>query len=57
VSGGLDSLETILPSIKKNTDKLKWKQIGFKLLNIIGRSYEQIDKAIDTLKQMNGDDK
>jgi len=49
ISGGLDSLETILPILKKKSSDLDWKKILLKMSSIIGRDYKQIDKAVNVL--------
>src|SRR3989344_1887937 len=49
VAGCLDSLETTLPIIKQKINGREWKEICLKLSSVIGRDYQQIDRAVDVL--------
>ncbi len=57
VAGTLDSVETILPILKKRMDEKSWKETCLKLSSIIGRSYKQIDRAVDVLGVVFGKDR
>jgi len=54
IAGTLDSLESILPSIRRILDKKDWAVLSLQLASVIGRSYVQIDKATDVLESIFG---
>lgn len=49
VAGGLDSLERILPVLKDSLDSKTWKKVCLQLSSVVGRTYKQVDSAVDVL--------
>lgn len=54
VSGGLDSLEGVLPSLRNHLDKDDWMGVCLKLSSVIERDYLQIDEAVNVLESQFG---
>lgn len=54
VAGGLDSLETVLPALRKNVDKDEWTRTALKLSSVVERDFEQVDHAVDVLDHIHG---
>ena len=53
IAGGLDSLETVLPTLKTHLSNDEWLKTCLKLSSIIERDYSQIDRAVDELNLRN----
>ncbi len=49
LAGALDSLETVLPILRKKANPETWKEVCLKLSSIVGRDYKQIDRAVAVL--------
>jgi len=56
IAGGLDSLERILPSLKKRSSTDEWRSTCLQLSSIIGRDHRQIDASVGVLKMIFGED-
>ncbi|MBI1972107.1 MAG: hypothetical protein HYS53_02295 [Candidatus Aenigmarchaeota archaeon] len=55
-AGALDTLETVLPSMKKKLGPDAWKSFCLRLSSLIGRDHTQIDQAADVLEKIHGID-
>lgn len=54
VAGGLDSLETVLPSLRENMGEDEWTRTALKLSSVVERDFEQVDHAVDVLDHIHG---
>lgn len=54
VAGGLDSLETVLPSMREHLSEEDWKETLVKISSLVERDYEQIDHGVDVLEHIHG---
>ena len=53
-AGSLDSLETVLPTLRNNLSDREWDRTRLKLSSVVGRDHQHIEHATNVLEHIHG---